>query len=223
MIGKRILKWCRIVLTSLVSLAFAAVGVVTIMIALHLCQNYTNHPPILLAAPDEATGRLETMMDAVCAGDYNAAGQLMLGTPDFGAEEAPEDALGRLLWNAYMQSMSYTLEGECYSTDEGLSQDITFTYLDITSITRNLRQRSQELMEQRVAEAEDVSEIYDSNNEYREDFVMAVLYDTARDALREDAQTVTVSVTVNMKYQDGTWWILPNTELLDAISGGILF
>ena len=162
-------------------------------------------------------------MEAVCAGDYNAAGQFMLGTPDFGAEEKPEDELGLLLWNAYMGSMNYSLEGDCYTTEEGLAQDITFTYLDITSITRNLRQRSQALMEQRVAEATDMTEIYDSNNEYREDFVMAVLYDTAEDALREDARTVTVTVTVNMKYQDGSWWILPETELLDAISGGILF
>jgi hypothetical protein len=188
-----------------------------------VCRDYADAPPILLAAPEEATERLETMMEAVCKGDYNAAGQFMLGTPDFGAEEKPEDDLGLLLWDAYMQSMAYSLEGECYTTDEGLAQDITFTYLDITSVTGNLRQRSHALMEQRVAAATDMSEIYDSNNEYREDFVMAVLYDTAKDALREDARIVTVSVTVNMKYQDGTWWILPETGLLDAISGGILF
>lgn len=221
--GKYILKYGRILLTSVVSLILAAVGAATLLLTLYVCKTYTNQPPILLAAPDTATGRLETMMEAVCLGDYNAAGQFMLGTPDFGAEEKPEDDLGLLLWDAYMQSMDYSLTGECYTTDEGLAQDITFTYLDITSVTKNLRQRSQDLMEQRVAAATDMSEIYDSNNEYREDFVMAVLYDTAKDALREDAKIVTVSVTVNMKYQDGTWWILPETDLLDAISGGILF
>ena len=221
--GKQILKYGRILLTSVVSLVLAAVGAAALLLAIHVCRDYADAPPILLAAPEEATERLETMMEAVCKGDYNAAGQFMLGTPDFGAEEKPEDDLGLLLWDAYMQSMAYSLEGECYTTDEGLAQDITFTYLDITSVTGNLRQRSHALMEQRVAAATDMSEIYNSNNEYREDFVMAVLYDTAKDALREDARIVTVSVTVNMKYQDGTWWILPETGLLDAISGGILF
>lgn len=221
--GKQILKYGRILLTSVVSLTLAAVGVATLLLTLHVCKTYANQPPILLAAPDEATGRLEAMMEAVCKGDYNTAGAFMLGTPDFGAEEKPEDDLGLLLWDAYMQSMDYSLVGECYTTDEGLAQDITFTYLDITSITKNLRQRSHALMEQRVAAATDMWEIYDSNNEYREDFVMAVLYDTAEDALREDARIITVSVTVNMQYQDGTWWILPETGLLDAISGGILF
>ena len=223
MSGSKVLKIFRFLWTSVFSLALAAVGAAAALLAAHICQTYADRPPVLLSAPAEATDRLVVMMDAVCAGDYNRAGQMMLGTPDFGAEEKPEDALGLLLWNAYMQSMDYRLEGDCYATEDGLAQDITFTYLDITSVTQNLRQRSHALMEERVAAATDVSEIYNSNNEYREDFVMAVLYDTAQDALREDAKIVTVSVTVNMKYQDGVWWILPEAELLDAISGGILF
>jgi hypothetical protein len=56
-----------------------------------------------------------------------------------------------------------------------------------------------------------------------EDVVMAVLFEAAEDALAEDARTVTVSLTVNLKFRDGQWWIVSDTALLDAISGGILF
>jgi hypothetical protein len=59
--------------------------------------------------------------------------------------------------------------------------------------------------------------------QYREDMVMAVLYDAAVAALKEDAKTMTVDVTVNMVYQNEAWWIVADRNLLDAISGGILY
>lgn len=95
--------------------------------------------------------------------------------------------------------------------------------MDVTSVTVNLKERSQTLLEQRVAEAVDVSEIYDENNEYREDFVMAVLRSAVEDALKEDARKMTVELTVKLSYQDGSWWVVADEALLDAISGGILY
>ena len=51
---------------------------------------------------------------------------------------------------------------------------------------------------------------------------MEVLKEATQDALQEDAKLVTVSLTVNLKYQDGTWWVIADDALLDAFSGGIL-
>jgi hypothetical protein len=68
-----------------------------------------------------------------------------------------------------------------------------------------------------------VSEIYDENNEYREDFVMNVLYDATVAVLEENAKKQTCEVTVNLSYQDGNWWVVADEALLDAISGGILY
>lgn len=93
--------------------------------------------------------------------------------------------------------------------------------MDSASVTANLRERSQALLNQRVEEAEDVSEIYDENNEYRESVVMEALQEAVKAALQEDAETVTVSLTVNLKYQNGTWWVVVDNALLDAFSGGI--
>jgi len=119
--------------------------------------------------------------------------------------------------------MSYELVGECYATEEGLAQNLTVSYMDITSVTATLKQRSEALLEQRVAEAEDIYDVYDENMQYREDVVMEVLYAAAQDALAEDATTTTVDLTVNMVYQNEIWWIIADTKLLDAISGGILY
>ena len=182
-----------------------------------------NSEPVLLTPPDEPRGKVVAMMDAVCANDYKTATGFIYGTPDLGISREAADPVGVMIWEAFESSVSYELVGECYPTEQGLAQNVVLTCLDITSITDSLRTRSQQLLEQRVAEAEDVSEIYNENNEYREDFVMAVLYDAAKDAVREDARTMTVELTVNLRYQDDNWWIIADEALLDAISGGVLY
>jgi hypothetical protein len=135
----------------------------------------------------------------------------------------PSDPVGVLIWNAFLDSMSYELVGDCYGTEQGLAQNVTFNYMDITSVTAVLKDRSWTLLEKRVDEAEDLYDVYDKNMQYREDFVRDVLYDAAEEALKTDAKMMSVDVTVNMIYQNEVWWITADRSLLDAISGGILY
>lgn len=182
---------------------------------------FLHAPPVLLTRPEAASERVEAMMEAVCAGDYAAAGDMMYGQPDMGAGRAPDSEVGALIWDAFQESLSYEFTGECYATDSGVARDVTISALDISSVTEHLKERSQTLLTQRVAEAEDVEEIYGADNEYREDFVMKVLYDAAVQALEEDARYKEWEVTLNLTYQQGQWWVIPGQALLEAISGGI--
>ena len=211
------------VVAALLAGLFGLVGLCAAVAVIHLGVHFTETKPILLAPPNSAMEQLTDMLDAVCDSDYAEASQYILGTPDLGADVSTQDALGQILWETFVQSMDYQLEGDCYTTDDGLAQDITFTYMDITSITATLRERSQAMLEQRVAEAEDITQVYNENNEYREDVVMEILFAATEAALAEDARTVTVPLTINLKFRDGKWWVVADTALLDAISGGILF
>lgn len=206
-----------------ISAVFAVFGVCAAAAAVFLGLHFRNAEPVLLTPPDEARVHLVAMMDAVCDGDYVHASEHILGTPGLGVDREAADEVGVLIWDAFVDSLSYELEGDCYATDNGLAQNVVFTCMDITSVTANLRDRSQTMLEARVEAAEDSSEIYDENYQYREDFVMEVLRESALDALEEDAKDMTVTLTVNMSYRDGQWWVVANNELLDAISGGILY
>lgn len=202
---------------------FAFAGICSAAAAIYIGANFTDRSPQLLTPPTVARSKVVMLMDAVCEGDYEQASQAILGNPSLGVDREAADKVGVLIWNAFQDSLSYELTGECYTTEDGLAQDLTVTGLDIESVTVNLRQRSQDLLEQRVAEAEDTSEIYDENNEYREDFVMSVLYDAAVQALEEDGTEKTVSLTIKLSYSEGSWWVVADNALLDAISGGILY
>ena len=51
---------------------------------------------------------------------------------------------------------------------------------------------------------------------------MDVLHDAAEDALDQDAKSVSWELTLNLIYENGQWWIMPEKLLLEAVSGGIL-
>jgi hypothetical protein len=180
-----------------------------------------NALPVLVETPVTARQRLEQVLDSVCSGDYDTAGTMIYGDLSFGVDSLPEDPVSLMFWNAFQESLSYTLEGELYTTREGLAQKVRVTGLDFSSVTATLRERSQHLLEQRVADAEDMSEIYDENNEYREELVMSVLYEAAQAALAEDAEYPEKEIIVNVIYRQGQWWIVADDALLDAVSGGI--
>ena len=207
----------------LLSVIFVIVGIAAALVAVKLSLSNKDADPVLLAPPEEAKHQVVAMMDAVCSGDFNTASTYMQGQPDLGVDRDPSDPVGVMIWEALCDSISYELVGDCYANEEGLAQDLTISYMDITSVTAVLKDRAQTMLEQRVEEAEDMDEVFDKDLQYREDFVMDVLYDAAAKALKEDATTTTINLTVKMNYQNEKWWIIADRDLLDAISGGILY
>lgn len=207
----------------LLSLIFAIIGIAAAVAAVSLSLSNKDADPVLLAPPEEAKHQVIGLMDAVCEGDFTKASTYLQGQPDLGVDREASDPVGALIWDAFCDSMEYELIGECHAAEEGLAQTVKITCIDITSVTAVLNERSQTMLKQRVEEAEDMDDVFDADLQYREDFVMEVLYDAAEVALQEDATTMTTEVTVKMNYQNDTWWIIADRELLDAISGGILY
>ncbi len=200
---------------------FGLLGAALTAVALTVCMRSLDAAPVLLTQPEAAKNQVEAMLEAVCQGDYTTAGSLMYGSPDLGVDRAPGEEAGVLIWDAFVDSMHYELAGDCYATDSGVAWDVVIESLDISSVTANLKERSRTLLAQRVAEAEDVAQVYDENGEYRENVVMEVLLDAVRQAVAEDGVMIRREVTLNLICQDGQWWILGDQALLEAISGGI--
>lgn len=206
--------------SKILSCGFAVAGMLLAACAVALSLTRLHADPVLVAVPDAAEQCAQALMDALERGNYGDAGEMMYGTPDLGVDRAASDEVGQMLWKAFTDSLEYEFSGEFYTTDSGVARDVTITTLDITSVTATLKERSQALLEHRVKKAEDVSQVYDENNEYREEFVMNVLFDAVYQSLREDARYTSQTVTLNLVYRQGQWWVMPDTALLAAISGG---
>lgn len=198
---------------------FAVLALIAAAAGVIISLGNINTEPVLAETPEEARQRAVALMDAVCAGDYEGIRAQLYGQPELGLDREPEDTVGKLFWQALMESRSYTIVRDCYATDDGIAMDVILESLDMDSVTGNLRNRAQSLLEQRVAQAEDSTEIYREGGEYREEFVMAVLEDAAQEALQEDAANTQWHLTLRFVYDEGRWWIRPDEEVLAAISG----
>ena len=202
-------------LFGLLGLCLAAAGIV-------LAVSNRDAGPVLVEQPDAAMEQVETMMDALCTGDYDTVSGCIYGNPDLGLDREADGEVAQLFWNALAESFDCQIRSDFHATNSGVSLDVTISAMDIKSVTANLRERAQGRMEQRIEQTDDLSEIYDENHEYREEFVMEALLEAAKDALAQDAQTISWDLTLNLIYENGQWWIMPETELFKAISGGIL-
>lgn len=200
---------------------FAVAAVVLAATTIRIAFENRDSIPVLVSVPQNASARLSQTFDSICSGEFAAAEELIYGHPSLGVDREPEDEVSKLIWNAFVDSLEYELAGECYATEDGLAQDVTFHSMDISSVTANLRERSRTLLELWVEEAEDMTLIYDENHEYREDLVMEALKQAAQQAIVEDAKFQTDTITVRLIFRDGQWWVLSDDAFLEAISGGI--
>lgn len=207
--------------TKIFAAVFALLGVCAALFAAYLGFANKDAVPMLLEKNDQAQSQVVSMMDALCQGDFEVVSQRMLGQPQLGVDREPTEAVGKLLWDAYVDSLSYELEGDCYTTGKGLAQKVKLSCLDLDSATEGFHEATVKLLEQRVETAEDLNKVYDENDAYREEFLMAAVYDAAA-GLVKNAQVKTVELTVNLSYQDGQWWVVADNGLLDVISGGTL-
>lgn len=209
--------------TGILSVICAMAALAAAGMAIFLCLTVGDAAPVLLTPADDGQQQVRAVMDAMAEGNFQEASEMLSSEGELGLDRAPADPLGALLWDAYKNSFSYELLGDCYATARGLAQNVRLTVLDLPGVTAHLREYSQELLTRRVAEAEDISEIYDENNQYRESFVMEVLYDAAALALEENGCDKSVEITVNLAWHDGCWRVQADEALLDVLSGGVLY
>ena len=200
---------------------FGLLAAMTAVLAVGLTVLFLQTGPVVLKTPEAAVETADAFMAAVCKGEYDTARSLLEGNPDLGEDHVPGEETGRLIWAAYQDSLDYRLEGDCYAAESGLAQDVQFLCLDLGSVTDSLGDRARELLEQKVAQAEDPAEIYGPDNNYRPELVEEVLRTVTEEAIREDAAYREQTITLKLVCRDGKWYVVPEQQLMNVLFGGI--
>jgi len=198
---------------------FAVLGFLLLFGSIGLCLFSLNAPVRILELPQEAVRVSETFVQNLNDGDLTAAAQCVYGQPDLGAGGNPADPETAAVWNAFLDSVSVEYTSKCQAVDSGFVRTASITTLDIASVTEKLPARAQSLVNQKISSAEDITEVYDETGSFREELVTEILQQALQQSLSQDAQTITREVTVKLIKRDGTWWVVPDQVLLQALSG----
>lgn len=197
---------------------FGLVGLCLMVGAAVLCFASLAAAPKIVEQSEHARLCAEEFLDAVCHGDFEAAQSRILGQPDLGLNREPETDVNRLIWDAFVDSLSGTLAGDSYATDTGPAWDMTVTFLDIAAVTDAMTAKAGEVLSQRQDQSGET--LLDENGQYPETLVQEVLLEAAGLAL-EEATPVTRELTLNLVFQDDQWWISADKALLEVLSGGL--
>lgn len=198
-----------------------ALGTLLMAGAVVFCLFSLDAPVKMLEYPQEAMDRAGELAQAIETGDFAGAARVMYGQPDLGVDGEPEDEVGKLVWTAFLDSLSCEIQGECYASDAGIACDAVVRSLDISTVMEKLTERTHDLLTQRIEQATDMDELYDEENNFRQELIDQVLREAVEQAIREDGQVVSRDVTMVLVCQDGQWWVVPDRALLQAISGGL--
>lgn len=200
---------------------FAAAGLVLMLGSVGLCLYSLGKPAKVLEYPQEAADCTEQLMASFAQGDYAGAGKCLYGQPDLGGMGGPEDPTAALFWDAFLDSVSYSFAGDCYAADGGFARQVTVTTLDLSAMTADFQSRCQALLSQKVETATEMSELYDEDNNFRQDLIDSVVEQAAAEAASQPSQTKTYDITLELVFWDGQWWVRPNGELLRAMSADL--
>lgn len=192
-----------------------AVGVIAVTIF------FRDTPPILRNPPSEASRQAQRFLDALCAGEFSKAETMLYGSWELGASGEAADPVNAVLWEAYVDSLDYTLVGELYATPMGLAQNVKLIYLELPYLTAHLGSRARELLQERIDTAEDVSELYDGKNGYREELVRDILLEAACQAAEEDRRYTYEIVSLPLVYAEEQWWVVADSAFLKTAFGGM--
>ena len=103
--GEKMLK------TKVTSGIFGILGAAVLVLTAVIALSALNASPVMVEAPAEAGQTARDLMEAVCTGDDAAMEQLLYGNPDLGIAQEPADAVGVMLWQAYVESLQYQMDG----------------------------------------------------------------------------------------------------------------
>lgn len=206
-------------LTKLFSALFGVLFGLLLIATAVLGVSSRNAAPVLLGTAEQADARTEALMEAVCQQDYASAEALLVGNPSLTPERETANALSRVLWEAYGDSLSYAFTGSCHASGDGLSRYVTVTMLDIPAVLETLQAQSSRLLTSKAAA--DLEAAYDESGTYREEFVMEVLAEAAQQLLEAEAPLTSRELTLQLVCRNGQWLIQPDSALTDVLSGGM--
>lgn len=197
-----------------------ALGTILAAVAVCIALSAKNDAPKMLQYPADAMTCAQEMVSRLEKGDYAGASQKMYGRPALGAAPDSANVAVELLWTEFLGSMDFAISDKCYVTDTGVAVDATVRMLDVPAVISSMEHYARELLGRRVAAAKDMSEIYDSDNNFRQDIMDKVLRDATMQALSENTLVCQENITLNLIYEKGQWWVVPDAQLQSILSGG---
>lgn len=175
--------------------------------------------PMILREPEKAKQCAEEFLQAINDGSLAEAADYLPDPSALGEVSEDADPIAALIWDTYRTRLEAELVSGLYTTADGPCMDMELTALDVDDVVEKIGTLAVERMQERVAAASDMSELYGDDGQYRPELVDNVLQQAALETLMCDLPTVTTSITLHLTQSGEAWMVIPDRALINALSG----
>ena len=158
--------------------------------------------------------------ESIRFGNYPLAYSCLSDYSTLGLEQEPETPEAKAVYDALKKSYTYSLDGDCAVNGTEATQRVRLRALNIRRTEAAVASRVDGVLQEMLAEKTN-AEIYDETGAYRSSLTDAVYTEALNRALAEpDSLCETVNLEIRLQYIDGTWKIITDRALMNALVGG---
>lgn len=193
-------------------------GVAVLVATLWIIRTAISSDPVMLRCSDAAVARAEEAMNAVCAGDYEAVSATLYGRPSLGTRPENSSPATDLIWDTFRKNITYSFDGDFYATQTGVAIDVQVKRLDVSATLEGLGDQVESLLAQKIADAKDSAELYDRDNNFREEILEEILQEATMYCLMENETFQEQTIRLQLVLDQGQWWVLPDAEFVSMFA-----
>lgn len=201
------------------SIVLSIMGVLSIIAGIFAIFWGLQADPMILREPEKAKQCAEGFLKAINDGDLTEAGGYLPDPSVLGEVPENADQIAALIWDTYRTQLDAELVSGLYTTADGLCMDMELTALNVNDAVEKIGSLAVKRMQEHVAAASDMSELYGDDGQYRSELVDNVLQQAALETLMCDLPTVTTCVTLHLTQSGEVWKVIPDQALINALSG----
>lgn len=195
-------------------------GLILMLGTTGLCLTSLDASVKLTEVPQEAVQCAKELQQALAEGNLAAAGQKLYGQPDLGVDGGLTGEAAAV-WEKFRTGISCEFISDYYVSGSDIAIDAVVTVPDIASITDSLQDHALTQMNERIAAATEMAELYDGENNFRVELIEEVMAQAVELSFAEAPEMLTYETTWTLVSRDGQWWVAPDQALLKALAGGL--
>ncbi len=133
-------------------------------------------------------------------------------------EDSSQTRQGEALYEAYISSLSYRLEGDAQQIRRDARQTVVISTLDVDSLYKDLQADAQEVLNQQAQQARVYTEVYNEDLSFKPE-ALDHAANHAFDAALQKAGSKQTTVELQLRYEHGMWKALNIEEARAALYG----
>lgn len=198
---------------------FGILGLVLMLGTAVVCFGALNEPA-RAEIPQAAKDCAAEMVALLEEGDLAAVSEKLYGSPELGVKQNLSGETAAV-WEIFCKGITCELVSDVYVSGSSFAVDAVITVPEIASITDSVTEHAKTILDERIAVAEKMDELYDENNDFRQDVIDEVMTKAARLAFAEEPEMLTYETTFGFTCQQNQWYVVPDAGFMRALSGGL--